>query len=112
MPAIKKSQVKDIVTENRKKFKYSVDVTNTFKKDFVDCYAKNLDIGLLIRAVEILATVGKLPQEYKPHPLHNNYQGFMECHIQPDWLLVWRQENDNVTLLLTNTGTHSHIFGW
>jgi len=109
---MKKSEVKNIITKNSQKFKYSVDVTNNFKKDFVDCYLKGLDTKLLIRAVEKLATEGVLPQEYKPHPLHGNYQGFMECHIQPDWLLVWKQEKDNLTLLLTNTGTHSYVFGW
>ena len=109
---MKKSEVQDIITRNNQQFKFSVDVTNNFKKDFVDCYYRGLDTGLLIRAVEILATEGKLPQEYKPHPLHGNYQGFMECHIQPDWLLVWKQEDDSLTLLLTNTGTHSYIFGW
>jgi len=109
---MKKSEVESIITKSPKKFKYSVDVTNNFKKDFVNCYVRGLDIRLLIHAVEILATKGKLPQKYKPHPLHNNYQGFMECHIQPDWLLVWKQDNDNLTLLLTNTGTHAYIFGW
>jgi mRNA interferase YafQ len=109
---MKKSEVKDIVTKNSQKFKYSVDVTNNFKKDIVDCYHRGLDTELLVRVVEILATEGKLPQEYKPHPLYNNYQGFMECHIRPDWLLVWKQENNNLTLLLTNTGTHSYIFGY
>jgi len=109
---MKKSAVKDIVTKEIQKFKYSVDVTNSFKRDFVDCYKKGLDTDLLVRVVEILATDGILPHEYKPHPLRGNYKGFMECHIEPDWLLVWKQEDDNLTLLLTNTGTHGYIFGW
>ena len=109
---MKKSDVKGIVTKENLTFKYAVDVTNSFKKDFVNCYERGLDTNLLVQAVEILATDGILPQEYKPHPLRGNYQGFMECHIQPDWLLVWKQEDNNLTLLLTNTGTHSYIFGW
>ena len=109
---MKKSEVKGIVTKESLKFKYSVDVTNSFKKDFVNCFNRGLNTDLLVRAVEILATDGILPQEYKPHPLRGNYQGFMECHIQPDWLLVWKQEDNNLTLLLTNTGSHSYIFGW
>jgi len=108
---MKKSEVEGIVTQNSQKFKYSVDVTNQFKKDFVDCYSKGLDTNLLVTAVEILATNGRLPKEYKPHPLQGNHQGFMECHIRPDWLLVWKQEDNKLTLLLTNTGTHSYIFG-
>jgi len=109
---MKKSEVKGIVTKDNLKFRYSLDVTNSFKKDFVNCYNRGLDTDLLVQAVKILATDGVLPQEYKPHPLHNNYQGFMECHIQPDWILVWKQEDYNLTLILTNTGTHSYIFGW
>ena len=109
---MKKSEVQGIVTGNKKDFKYSVDVTNQFKKDFVDCFNRGLNTQLLVKAVEILATKGKLPKDYKPHPLSGIYKGFMECHIQPDWLLVWKQENYRFTLLLTNTGTHSYIFGW
>ena len=108
---MKKSDVKNIITKNNLRFKYSVDVTNSFKKDFVDCYYKGLNTQLLVNAVEILAEKGKLPEEYKPHSLRGNYQNFMECHIQPDWLLVWKQENDKLTLILTNTGSHSYIFG-
>ena len=109
---MKKSEVKGFITKNDQEFKYLVDVTNNFKKDFVDCYYRGLDTKLLIRAVEILATEGKLPKEYNPHPLHSNYKGFMECHIQPNWLLVWKQEDDKLTLVLTNTGSHPYIFGW
>jgi len=54
--ALKKSEVINIVTKISQKFKYSVDVTNIFKKDFVDCYFKGLDTKLLVRAVEVLAT--------------------------------------------------------
>jgi mRNA interferase YafQ len=108
---MKKSEVKGFIARNSQNFKYSVEVTNRFKKDFVDCHLRGLNTNLLIEAVEKLATDGVLPPEYKSHPLHNNYKGFMECHILPDWLLVWKQEDDNLILLLTNTGTHSYIFG-
>jgi len=108
---MKKSEVKDIVTKNSQKFKYSVDVTNSFKRDFIDCYFRGLNTELLVEAVEILASEGILPRKYNPHPLHGNYQDFMECHIQPNWLLVWKQEDTNLVLILTNTGSHSDIFG-
>ena len=107
---MKKSEVHGIVTKNNQKFKYSVNVTNQFKKDFINCYIRGLDTKLLIKAVEILAIEGKLPLEYKAHPLRGDYQDFMECHIKPDWLLVWQQKDDTLTLLLTNTGTHSDLF--
>lgn len=110
MFAMKKSTGQSILTKNSQKFNYSVDVTNQLKKDVVDCYSRGLDMNLLITVVEILATEGKLPTKYKPHSLYGNYSGVMECHIQPDWLLVWQQEDSNLTLLLTNTGTHSDLF--
>jgi mRNA interferase YafQ len=110
MYAMKKSEVQEIVTKNSQYFKYSVDVTNQFKKDFIDCFIRGFDINLLIKAVEILATEGILPLAYKAHPLRGDYQGFMECHIKSDWLLVWQQKDDTLTLILTNTGTHSDLF--
>ena len=50
-----------------------------------------------------------LPKEYK-NPLHGNYEGWNDCHIQPDWVLVWRYEDDELILCLLDTGTHSDLF--
>jgi mRNA interferase YafQ len=111
MYAMKKSNVNSIATKDGKRFKYSVYVTDKFKKDFVDCYLNGLDTNLLVRAVEILATEGILPEEYKSHTLLGDYKKFMKCHIQPEWILVWQREYKAITLLLTNTDTHSCIFG-
>ena len=49
--------------------------------------------------------------EYKPHILHGNHEGEWEAHIKPDWLLVWEQNDDELTLLMLTTGTHSDVFG-
>ncbi|WP_441006960.1 type II toxin-antitoxin system mRNA interferase toxin, RelE/StbE family [Leyella stercorea] len=54
---------------------------------------------------------GSLPSEYKPHILHGNHEGEWEAHIKPDWLLVWEQNDDELTLLMLTTGTHSDVFG-
>ena len=64
------------------------------------------------KVISILAETGTLPPEYKPHPLKSNYKGCMECHITSDWLLVWKQNDKELILILTDTGTHSDIFGW
>jgi mRNA interferase YafQ len=108
---MKKSEVKGRLIGNSK-YKYTVEFTNLFKKDVVNAEKRGLNLDLLGTALKILAAEGTLPPEYKPHPLHNNYQDYMECHIQPDWLLVWKQNEDVLILLLTNTGTHAYIFGW
>lgn len=67
-------------------------------------------MSLLGDVVRLLEAEGSLPDYYKPHPLHDEYAGLWECHIEDDWLLVWRQNNDKLTLLLTNTGTHKELF--
>lgn len=52
-----------------------------------------------------------LPSEYKAHKLSGKFQGNWECHIQPDWLLVWQQKDEELILLLIDTGSHSDLFG-
>ena len=68
--------------------------------------------GKFRKVISILAETGTLPPEYKPHPLKSNYKGCMECHITSDWLLVWKRNDKELILILTDTGTHSDIFGW
>lgn len=59
----------------------------------------------------MLVEKGALPSKYHPHRLVGTYAGAWECHIQPNWLLIWQQDNATLTLLLLDTGTHSDIFG-
>ncbi|MEE3448071.1 MAG: type II toxin-antitoxin system YafQ family toxin [Bacteroidales bacterium] len=58
----------------------------------------------------MLSETGSLPSKYRPHILHGTYEGYWECHIQSDWLLVWDQNDTDLVLLMTDTGTHSDIF--
>lgn len=89
---------------------YSISFTNKFKKDYKLCVKRGYDIEKLQTVITLLKETGKLPAQYKPHKLSGNYAGLWECHIKPDWLLVWIQNNDELTLLFTNTGTHSDLF--
>lgn len=89
---------------------YSIKFTNRFKKDLIRCKKKGYDISLIKKAILLLETNGKLPKEYKTHSLSGNYAGFLECHVKPDWLMVWRQNDTELILLFTNTGTHSDLF--
>jgi len=66
---------------------------------------------LIKEAMVLLAETGTLPATYHPHKLSGDYVGCWECHIKPDWLLVWEQNDTELVLLMTNTGTHSDIFG-
>lgn len=53
---------------------------------------------------------GFLPEKYHPHMLHGDMKGIWECHIEPDWLLLWKQNENELILILTDTGTHSDLF--
>ena len=89
---------------------YSIDYTNRFRKDVRLCVKRGLDISNIQRVVGILEKKGELPNTYKPHKLVGIYANCWECHIQPDWLLVWEQNDERLTLLFLRTGTHSDIF--
>ena len=65
----------------------------------------------LVTVVRLLVENGELPTKYRPHKLSGDYRGIWECHIQPDWLLLWKQDDEELVMLMTNTGTHSDLFG-
>ena len=71
---------------------------------------RGLNMTLINEAMHILATTGTLPAQYRPHKLSGNLQGIWECHIQPDWLMTWQQNDTELTLLFLQTGTHSDLF--
>lgn len=89
---------------------YKVKFTGQFKRDYKLCKKRGLDMSLLDKAISVLATEGELPSSYRPHKLVGKYSGCWECHIQPDWLLIWQQFDDELILHLTNTGSHSDLF--
>ena len=73
---------------------YTVVANNKFKKDYKLCLKRGLDASILEEVVSILEKKGKLPEKYKPHVLKGNIKGLYECHIQPDWLLIWQLEQE------------------
>lgn len=91
---------------------YSISYTHQFKKDMRKCAKRGLDIEEIKTAIKILSETGALPAEYKPHLLKGDRKGQWECHIEPNWLMTWEQNDNELTLLFLQTGTHSDIFGW
>lgn len=89
---------------------YKIVTTNRFEKEVKICIKRGYDISLLKEVMKILAENGALPQKYKAHKLSGNYLNCWECHIKPDWLLVWQQNEEELILLFLNTGTHSDLF--
>ena len=99
------------------KTKYIVKTTTQFKKDYKLAVKRGLKIGLLKDIVAALAMGKTLPEKNKDHALTGNWVGHRECHILPDWLLIYRIEDDVLVLTLTRTGSHNdysrqshHIF--
>ena len=84
--------------------------TNRFKKDYKQCLNRGMDIGLLDSTIRQLAETGTLPPEYRDHKLSGDWEGFRECHIKPDWLLIYAIQSDVLVLTLSRTGTHSDLF--
>ena len=90
--------------------KYQIEMSTRFKKDYKLAQKRGYDISLLKEVIDILANGEQLPEKYVDHHLVGDYKGCRECHIQPDWLLIYRIEKDLLILGLTRTGTHSDLF--
>lgn len=90
--------------------RYEIKNTTQFKKDYKLAKRRGLDINLLKEIISKLANGDPLEPKHKDHPLSGNWACHRECHIQPDWLLVYRYEDDVLVLTLTRTGTHSDLF--
>ena len=89
---------------------YQIDYSNRFTKDLKRCLKRGLDLKLIKEAIDLLADKGNLPKQYRPHKLVNQKREIWECHIQPDWLMTWEQNDTQLTLLFLQTGTHADLF--
>ena len=85
--------------------------TTKFKKDYKLAMKRHRDINLLDDIIRMLSKGETLPEKNKDHELTGNWIGHRGCHIQPDWLLIYRIEDDVLVLTLTRTGSHSDLFG-
>ena len=89
---------------------YTPTYTGSFKKDFKRIGKRGYNMSLLKTIIDILLEKGELPTKYYPHPLIGNYKGCFECHIKPDWLLIWTIDEVEKIITLHRTGTHSDLF--
>ena len=85
-------------------------VHKLFKKDLKRIARRGYNLDLLRAAVNLLAEQKPLPEKYKDHWLTGDYTGYRECHITPDWLLVYQIKDSELILVLSRTGTHSDLF--
>ena len=89
---------------------YTIKTTNSFDRDMARCIKRGYPMDDLRKVMSLLERDGRLPAEYKPHKLHGARKGQWECHIQPNWLLIWEQHDRELILVMLNTGTHSDLF--
>lgn len=84
---------------------------SAFKSDYKRIRKRGYDIRRLEDVIETLAKELPLPKECRDHDLGSNWSGFRECHIEPDWLLVYAIDHNDLVLILSRTGSHSDLFG-
>lgn len=89
---------------------YEVITSKRFEKALKRCVRRGLNLAKLTNVIDILAREGRLPDVYRPHRLSGTYKGCWECHIQPDWLLIWEQNDTELSLLFIDTGSHSDLY--
>ena len=90
--------------------KYEIVPTNKFKKDIKIAIKRGYNISLIKEVIDILSKGEQLPEKYKDHNLVGNYKECRECHITPDWILIYEVDDKHLFLYLTRTGTHSDLF--
>lgn len=90
---------------------YKIVYTNRMKKDAKLMKKRGKDLNKLINVLSILASGDPLPIQYRDHQLSGNLHDFRECHIEPDWLLLYQIHEDILILSATATGSHADLFG-
>ena len=89
---------------------YAIRPTTRFQKDLKRIERRGYNISLIADIIRKLAAGESLPEKNKDHSLSGDYAGFRECHITPDWLLIYQISDNDLILYLTRTGTHSDLF--
>lgn len=90
--------------------KYTLKPTTQFKRDLKKAQKQNKNLDLLNKVLQQLTDGIPLPEKNRDHALTGNYAGCRECHIQPDWLLIYEIAEDTLFLYLTRTGSHNELF--
>ena len=89
--------------------KYQIKRTSIFKKDFKNAVKSGLNIKEFKKVVDFLQNGKQLPEKYKDHKLTGKWNNYRDCHITPDWVLIYQYQDDKLILVLARTGTHSKL---
>jgi mRNA interferase YafQ len=90
---------------------YSIIYTGKMKRDVKRAQKRGKDINKLTITLDLLSSGQPMPEKYNDHPLKGEMKEYRECHIEPDWLLVYQIAEDKLILYASGTGTHSDLFG-
>lgn len=90
---------------------YRVTTTKRFEREVARCVKRGYDMKELRNIITKLSETGTLPKEYKPHKLKGDFEGTMECHVKPDWLLIYEKAESIRLISLLRTGTHADLYG-
>jgi mRNA interferase YafQ len=89
---------------------FTCNFTNKFKKDYKRAIKRGWDMSLFEHAYDLLESTGELPAIFKPHPLSGNWIGYVDAHIQPDWVLIYKIDKKAMEIDFVRMGTHSDLF--
>ncbi|HET8810708.1 MAG TPA: type II toxin-antitoxin system YafQ family toxin [Flavobacteriaceae bacterium] len=89
---------------------FEISYKKSFEKDVKTCKKRNYDLNILLYTIEELRKKGKLPKEMGTHPLKDEFSDYLECHLDLDWLLVWKQDDRRKKISFHRTGTHADLF--
>ena len=91
--------------------RYRIKLSNRYKKDFQKLVKAHADVSRLETVIDLLLTGHALPEQYQDHELHGKFAGVRECHVAPDWLLMYIKDREHLVILLLRTGTHRDTLG-
>jgi len=89
---------------------FAIVYSNKMKRDIKRIVKRGKDLSKLATTLNLLATGAKMPEKYQEHPLRGDMRGYRECHIEPDWLLIYKIFEDKLIIAASGTGTHSDLF--
>jgi len=89
---------------------FKIIYTNRFDKEALKCAKSGLNLDLLEKLIGDLRQTGTVPAKHRPHILSGNMEGYWECHVKADWLLIWNKNESQKTITLIGTGSHSDLF--
>ena len=89
---------------------YPISYTRSFEKDIKRVKKRGYNTRIILEVIKTLEITGTVPKKLRPHKLSGNYNDCWECHLKPDWVLIWRRTKNPSEIQLIRTGTHSDLF--